>query len=595
MSFQKRTMKCGDARENNEGQEIILNGWVQNVRNLGGLIFIDLRDRYGLMQLIIEPENQAELAQRASELKQEFVIWAKGIIRKREKPNPKMPTGLVEMLVQDYGVINKAELPPFEVSDDIETSEEIKLQYRYLDLRRPILQNKFIVRNKVYQILHQYYYENDFLEVETPILMKSTPEGARDFLVPSRINRGKFYALPQSPQLYKQILMVSGFDRYMQIVKCFRDEDLRSDRQPEFTQVDVEMSFVDIDDVLTMTEGVIRRIWKEVLGMDIEKTFRRMPYHEAMSRYGSDKPDLRYDLELKELTPIVENCGFSVFTDNIKSGGIVAALNAKGCAEFSRKKIDELTNFAKKYGAKGLAWMKFEKGEVNSPIAKFLSENEIAEIKKATQAEDGDMILIVSDKWTRTYTVLGALRIEIAKQSGVYDKIKDKFSFHWVTEFPLFEYDEEADRFAAMHHAFTSPMDEDLHNLSTAPDKVRAKAYDLVVNGSELGGGSIRIHDPNIQHTIFELMNLGQQEIENKFGFFTKALKYGAPPHGGIALGLDRLVMTLCGTDNIRDVIAFPKTTSGLSLMDGCPSPVDDKQLGELAIKVVGSDTAKNI
>lgn len=588
MSFQKRTMKCGEPREEHVNQQITLNGWVQNVRNLGGLIFIDLRDRYGLMQLIIEPENQAELAQRATELKQEFVIWAKGTIRKREKPNPKMPTGYVEMLVSDYGIINKAELPPFEVSDDIETSEEIKLQYRYLDLRRPILQQKFIVRNQVYQILHKYYSDNDFLEVETPVLMKSTPEGARDFLVPSRINKGKFYALPQSPQLYKQILMVSGFDRYMQIVKCFRDEDLRSDRQPEFTQVDVEMSFVEIDDVLTMTEGVIRKIWKEVLGIEIEEKFRRMPYVEAMSKYGSDKPDLRYDLELKELTDAVKDCGFSVFADNIKAGGIVAALNAKGCAEFSRKKIDELTNLAKKYGAKGLAWMKFEKGEVNSPIAKFLNEQEIANIKEITKAEDGDLVLIVSDKWTRTYTVLGALRIEVAKLSGIYDKIKDKFSFHWVTEFPLFEYDEEADRYVAMHHAFTSPMDEDLHNLDTAPDKVRAKAYDLVVNGAELGGGSIRIHDSNIQKRIFELMNLGEEEIEAKFGYFTKALKYGAPPHGGIALGLDRIVMTLCGTDNIRDVIAFPKTTSGLSLMDGCPSPVDNAQLAELAIKVIG-------
>lgn len=588
MSFQKRTMKCGEPREEHVNQQITLNGWVQNVRNLGGLIFIDLRDRYGLMQLIIEPENQAELAQRATELKQEFVIWAKGTIRKREKPNPKMPTGYVEVLVSDYSIINKAELPPFEVSDDIETSEEIKLQYRYLDLRRPILQQKFIVRNQVYQILHKYYNDNDFLEVETPVLMKSTPEGARDFLVPSRINKGKFYALPQSPQLYKQILMVSGFDRYMQIVKCFRDEDLRSDRQPEFTQVDVEMSFVEIDDVLTMTEGVIRKIWKEVLGIEIEEKFRRMPYVEAMSKYGSDKPDLRYGLELKELTDAVKDCGFSVFADNIKAGGIVAALNAKGCSEFSRKKIDELTNLAKKYGAKGLAWMKFEKGEVNSPIAKFLNEQEIASIKEITKAEDGDLVLIVSDKWTRTYTVLGALRIEIAKLSGIYDKIKDKFSFHWVTEFPLFEYDDEADRYVAMHHAFTSPMDEDLHNLDTAPDKVRAKAYDLVVNGAELGGGSIRIHDSNIQKRIFELMNLGEEEIEAKFGYFTKALKYGAPPHGGIALGLDRIVMTLCGTDNIRDVIAFPKTTSGLSLMDGCPSPVDNVQLAELAIKVIG-------
>ncbi len=587
MNFLKRTMLCGEPRDSHIGKNVILNGWVQNVRNLGGLIFIDLRDRNGLMQLVIEPENQKELAERATELKQEYVIWAKGDIRKREKSNEKMPTGLVEMLVQDYGIINKAELPPFEILNDIETSEEIKLQYRYLDLRRPVLLNKFVVRNKVYQILHQYYYENNFLEVETPVLMKSTPEGARDFLVPSRINKGKFYALPQSPQLYKQILMISGFDRYMQIVKCFRDEDLRSDRQPEFTQVDVEMSFVDIDDVLSMTEGLIKRIWKEVLGIEIENKFKRMTYVEAMSRYGSDKPDLRYDLELKDITEVVKNCGFSVFKDNISNGGNVAVLNAKGCADFSRKKIDELTNLAKKYGAKGLAWMKFENGEINSPIAKFLQENEINEIKNIAHAENGDLLLFVSDKWTKTYTILGALRIEIAKLSGIYEKIKNDYSFHWVTEFPLFEYDEESNRYVAMHHAFTSPMDEDVELLNTAPDKARAKAYDLVINGAELGGGSIRIHDSKVQQKIFELMNLGPEEIESKFGFFTKALKYGAPPHGGIALGLDRIIMTLCNTDNIRDVIAFPKTTSGLSLMDGCPSAVDIKQLNELSINVI--------
>lgn len=586
MNFLKRTKKCGELREANANEEVVLNGWVSNVRNLGGLIFIDLRDRYGLVQLVIEPENYAELAERAAELRSEYVIWAKGVVRKRESPNQKMPTGLIEVLLSDYGLINKAELPPFEISDDIETSEEIKLQYRYLDLRRPSLQQKFMVRNHVYQIMHQYYFENEFLEVETPVLMKSTPEGARDFLVPSRINKGKFYALPQSPQLYKQILMVSGFDRYMQIVKCFRDEDLRSDRQPEFTQVDVEMSFVDIDDVIEMTEGVIQRTWKEVLGMDIARNFRRMTYHEAMTNYGSDKPDLRYDLKITTITDLVKDCGFGVFTDNINNGGVVALINAKSCSGFSRKNIDGLTDLAKKYGAKGLAWMKYDNGEVNSPIAKFLSEEQIKNILEAAGAENGDLLLFVSDKWTRTYTVLGALRIEVAKQSGIFDKIKDNFSFSWVTEFPLFEYDEEENRYVAMHHAFTSPMDEDIDLLNTAPDEARAKAYDLVINGAEVGGGSIRIHDRNVQQKIFELMNMTEEDIENKFGFFTKALKYGAPPHGGIALGLDRLVMTLCKTDNIRDVIAFPKTTSGISLMDGCPTAVDNKQLGELAIAV---------
>jgi aspartyl-tRNA synthetase len=587
MAFNKRTIRCGEIRESHIGEELVFNGWVQNVRNLGGLIFIDLRDRYGLSQLVIEPENQPALAERAVELKQEFVIWAKGTIRKREKPNAKMPTGMVEVALSDYGVINRAELPPFEISDDIETSEEIKLQYRYLDLRRPSLQNKFIVRNRLYQAVHSYFYDNDFIEVETPVLMKSTPEGARDFLVPSRINKGKFYALPQSPQLYKQILMISGFDRYMQIVKCFRDEDLRSDRQPEFTQVDLEMSFVEMDDVMSLIEGFIIKTWKDLLGMDIESSFRRIPYAEAMSKYGSDKPDLRYDLELKEVSDLVANCGFAVFTDNIKNGGTVAALNAKGCGSYSRKNIDQLTDLAKKYGAKGLAYIKLDKGEISSPIAKFLSEEEMKSILERCQAEDGDLILFVSDKWTRTFTVLGALRIEIAKQTGLVEKVKDKFAFAWVTEFPMFEYDENENRYAAMHHAFTSPMDEDVELLNTAPDKARAKAYDLVINGAEVGGGSIRIHDSAVQQRIFELMNFGEKEIENKFGYFIKALKYGAPPHGGLALGLDRLVMTLCGTDNIRDVIAFPKTTSGLSLMDGCPSPVDEKQLQELAISVI--------
>jgi aspartyl-tRNA synthetase len=586
MNFEKRTKKCGQLSESDVAQEIVLNGWVSNVRNLGGLIFIDLRDRYGLVQLVIEPENTPVLAERATNLRSEYVIWVKGTVRNRENPNPKMPTGLIEVLLSDYGLINKAELPPFEINDDIETSEEIRLQYRYLDLRRPILQQKFMVRNHVCQIMHQYYFENEFLEVETPVLMKSTPEGARDFLVPSRINKGKFYALPQSPQLYKQILMVSGFDKYMQIVKCFRDEDLRSDRQPEFTQVDVEMSFVDIDDILEMTEGVIQRVWKEVLAIDIERNFPRMTYHDAMSNYGSDKPDLRYDLRINTISDLVKDCSFGVFTDNINNGGIVAVINAKGCSHFSRKNIDGLTDLAKKYGAKGLAWMKYDNDQVNSPIAKFLNENETKGILEAANAENGDLLLFVSDKWTRTYTALGALRIEVAKQSGIFDKIKNNFNFSWVTEFPLFEYDEIEDRHVAMHHAFTSPMDEDIELLSTSPEKARAKAYDLVINGAEVGGGSIRIHDNKVQQKIFELMNMTDEDIENKFGFFTKSLIFGAPPHGGIALGLDRLVMTLCHTDNIRDVIAFPKTTSGISLMDGCPTSVDEKQLDELAIAV---------
>lgn len=580
-------MMCGDPRPEHVGKDVILNGWVSNVRNLGGLMFIDLRDRYGLVQLVIEPETQAELYQRATELRSEYVIWVHGVIRKRENPNPKMPTGLVEVVLDDYGIINKSALPPFEIADTTEASEEIRLQYRFLDLRRKALLRNFEVRNEVYQILHKYFHENGFLEVETPVLMRSTPEGARDFLVPSRINKGRFYALPQSPQLYKQILMISGFDKYMQIVKCFRDEDLRSDRQPEFTQVDVEMSFVKTDDVLTLIEGLIVRIWKEILGMDIDKKFRRMTYDEAMTRYGSDKPDLRYELELKQINEIAEKCGFSVFSDCVKNGGIVGVLNAKGCGKYSRKQLDALTELAKKYGAKGMAWMKFEGGKTTSSFLKYMNDEEIEEIKTKAEAEDGDLLLFVSDKKIKALTALGALRIQIAKMCGIFDKIKDKFSFHWVVEFPLFEWDETENRFSAMHHAFTAPMEEDIEFLKTDTGRVRSNTYDLVINGAECGGGSIRIHDSEVQKIIFELMNLTDEQIETKFGWFVKALTFGAPPHGGLALGLDRLIMTLCGTDNIRDVIVFPKTTSGLGLMDGCPAGVDERQLSDLGIAVV--------
>lgn len=585
MNWHKRTTKCGEVRLGNVGEEVILNGWVDGVRDMGGLIFFDLRDRYGLVQAVIEPENAAELAERAKELRSEFVVWAKGIVRKRENPNTNIPTGLFEVVLSDFGIISKSDVPPFEIKDDIGTNEEIKLRYRYIDLRRPIMQKYFIIRNHTYHVTHSYFYDNDFIEVETPVLMKSTPEGARDFLVPSRINKGKFYALPQSPQIFKQILMVSGFDRYMQIVKCFRDEDLRSDRQPEFTQIDVEMSFVEQDDILAMTEGFIVKLWKEVLGFDVQAPFLRMSYEEAMTRFGSDKPDLRFDMEIQNITDIVRKSEFKVFADVIAENGLIGLINAKGCASYSRKQLDELTEFAKKYGAKGLAWIKFlEGGEVNSPIAKFLSEVEIAQIKAAANAEDGDLILISSDKKYRALTILGALRLEIAKRCGIMDKIKDKFSFHWVVDFPLFEYDEEARRYIAMHHPFTAPKDEDIHLLDSAPDKARAKAYDLVVNGAELGGGSIRIHREEVQKKMFGLLGLTEENADEKFGYLLKALKYGAPPHGGIALGLDRIIMTLAGTDNIRDVIAFPKTTAGLSLMDGSPSEVDTEQLSDLGL-----------
>lgn len=587
MSFPKRTVTCGQLRKEDSGTEVVLNGWIATVRDMGGLVFIDLRDRYGITQLVITPEEQPELAERSRDLKSEFVIWAKGRVRERENPNPKIPTGLIEIDLADFGILSKAELPIFEIDDTIEANEELKLTYRYLDLRRPKLQKKFIIRNQIYQIVHSYFAEYDFIEVETPVLMKSTPEGARDYLVPSRIHKGKFYALPQSPQLYKQILMMSGFDRYVQIVKCFRDEDLRSDRQPEFTQIDLEMSFVDQIDVQTIVEGLFVRLWKEILGIDIPRPFLRMSYDEAMSKYGSDKPDIRFDMEISTVSHIAVNTDFKVFSEAVKSGGVVALINAKGCAFYSRKQLDELTEFAKKYGAKGLAWIKFTNEGVNSPIAKFLSDDIVEQFRIAANAEEGDLLLIAADIPHTAYTVLGALRLEIARRQGILEGLKDVYSFHWVVDFPMFERDIETQRYVAMHHPFTSPRDEDISKLSSDVTSIKAKAYDIVCNGAEVGGGSIRIHSSEVQSKIFELLGLSTEEAQSKFGFLLKALKYGTPPHGGIALGLDRIAMILSGTDNIRDVIAFPKTTSGLSLMDGCPSEVDEKQLTELNLKII--------
>ncbi|NLO19995.1 MAG: aspartate--tRNA ligase [Ignavibacteria bacterium] len=590
MHFKKRNANCGELRKENTNKEVILNGWVQTVRDMGGLIFIDLRDRWGLTQLVIEPETNPELAAKSKELKSEYVIWAEGKVRERENPNSKMPTGLIEVLLKDFEIINKSELPPFEIIDDLDTNEESRLKYRFLDLRRPTLQGNFDIRNKLYQVTHQYFAKHNFYEVETPILMKSTPEGARDFLVPSRINKGKFYALPQSPQLYKQILMISGFERYVQIAKCFRDEDLRSDRQPEFTQIDVEMSFANADEVLELTEGFFKMLWKDVLNMDIQTPFLRMTYEEAMMRFGSDKPDLRFGLELSDITKHLQGTDFKVFSDTIESKGIISCLNAKACASYSRKNIDDLTELAKKYGAKGLAWIKFADGKVNSPISKFLTEEEISNILKETGAENGDLLLIVSDKKYKALTVLGALRLEIARREKILEQVKNQFSFSWVVDFPLLEFDEEDNRFVALHHPFTSPLEQDLNLFYEKPEIARANAYDIVVNGAELGGGSIRIHQREIQEQMFKLLGLSKEEQISKFGYFLDALKYGAPPHGGIALGLDRIVMTLCGTENIRDVIAFPKTTSGLSLMDGCPSQVEKKQLNELGLRLLKED-----
>lgn len=586
MSFKKRNVNCGELREDNQNKEVVLNGWVASRRDLGGLIFLDIRDRWGITQVVIEPENTPDLAERAKEIRSEFVIWVQGSVRKRESINKNIPTGLIEVVASDFAIINKSELPPFEINDDIEVSEELKLRYRYLDLRRHSLLKKFIVRNKLYQVMHKYYADNDFLEVETPILMKSTPEGARDFLVPSRINKGKFYALPQSPQIFKQILMISGFDRYVQITKCFRDEDLRSDRQPEFTQIDVEMSFIDQDDIISVTEGFFRELWKEVLNIELDNKFLQMTYKEAMERYGSDKPDLRFGSEIVNITDVVKNTEFKVFQDIIADNGIIACINAKNCGKYSRKNIDELTDFAKKYGAKGLAYIKIENGEIKSPISKFLKDEELNAIIKSADAKDGDLILISSDKWKRALTILGALRLEIAKREEWIKKSDKKYAFLWVVDFPLFEYDEDEGRYYSMHHPFTSPMEEDLHLLDSDPSAVRSKGYDIVCNGYEIGGGSIRIHNMDIQQLMFQHLGISEQDIEDKFGFLIKALKFGAPPHGGIALGLDRIVMILTGTENIRDVIAFPKTTSGLSLMDGSPANVDNSQLSELGLQL---------
>lgn len=587
MKFLQRTVNCGELNESNVDQIVVLNGWVNIKRDLGSLVFIDIRDRYGITQLVIECETNDTAAKIALDIKSEYVIAAKGKVRRRENPNKNIPTGLIEVVVDEVQIINKADLPPFEIAGENEASEELRLKYRYLDLRRNKIQNKLLIRNEVYKIIHDYYYENGFVEVETPVLMKSTPEGARDFLVPSRINKGKFYALPQSPQIFKQILMVSGYDRYMQIVKCFRDEDLRSDRQPEFTQIDIEMSFINQDDIIEVNENFIKTLWKKVLNYDVQTPFPRLSYKDAMSRFGSDKPDQRFGMELVSIKNLVLNSEFVVFKSVIESNGDIIAINAKGCANYSRKQIDDLTEYAKKYGAKGLAWIKIQDGEIKSPIAKFLSEDELNSIINQTNLEENDLLLISSDTWTKACTIQGALRLKIAKDEGILDKLKDVFHFSWVVDFPLFEKDEESGQIYAMHHPFTSPHPDDLDVLNEDHTKARALAHDMVINGHEVGGGSIRIHDSSVQSKMFSLLGLTEEDANDKFGFLLDALKYGAPPHGGIAFGLDRLVMLLSGTDNIRDVIAFPKTTSGLSLMDGSPSFVDDNQLAELGVQLL--------
>ncbi|WP_294745425.1 aspartate--tRNA ligase [uncultured Exiguobacterium sp.] len=579
-----RTHMNGQVTEEVIGQHVQLKGWVQKRRDLGGLIFLDLRDRSGIVQIVFQPEN--EQAHRLAEsIRSEYVLDIKGHVIARENPNPNIPTGQVEVVADEVVILNAAKMTPFPISEEAEqTSEDLRLKYRYLDLRRPSLQETFRLRSKASNIMRNFLDEQDFLEVETPILTKSTPEGARDYLVPSRVHPGEFYALPQSPQLFKQLLMVSGFERYFQIARCFRDEDLRADRQPEFTQVDIETSFMDIEDLYAMMESMMTRVMKETLGKDIVTPFPRMPYAEAMSRYGSDKPDTRFGLELIDVAEAVKGAGFKVFDMALEAGGEVKALNVKGAAErFSRKDIDKLQEFTAIYGAKGLAWVKVTAEGLNGPIAKFFDEEATARLTAATDAEAGDLLLFVAAKASIVADSLGALRQKLAKELDLIDE--SVFNFLWVTDFPLVTYEEEEGRFYANHHPFTMPRREDLELLETDPGKVLAVAYDLVLNGYELGGGSQRIYERDIQERMFKLLGFTEEEANEQFGFLMEAFEYGTPPHAGIALGLDRLVMLLAGRSNLRDTIAFPKTASASDLLTAAPSPVSDAQLNDLSIR----------
>lgn len=585
LSGLKRTHMCGLLTENEVGCEAVVMGWVQRRRDLGGLIFIDLRDRTGIVQVVFD-QSLGDVFKKAEKVRNEYVLAVVGDVVKRDEEtyNPNISTGTIEIRAKDLKILSVSDTPPFMIEDDVNVSESVRLKYRYLDLRRPKMQNYLMTRSKVAKIVRDYLIDHGFLEIETPYLTKSTPEGARDFLVPSRLQPGTFYALPQSPQLFKQLLMIAGYDRYFQLARCFRDEDLRADRQPDFTQIDIEMSFVEEDDVIELNEGLLKKVFGDVLGIELKTPFLRLTYQEAMERFGSDKPDLRFGMELKDLSDILKETNFNVFRSALSKGSI-RAINAEGCGEkFSRREIDALVDLAKDFGAKGLAWISIDSDGPKSPILKFLKEEEINGIIKRLNAKPGDLLLIVADEDAVVFNVLGRLRLHLGRKLGLMKK--DDYKFVWVVDFPLLEWNEEEHRYTAMHHPFTAPKDEDIPLLDSQPQRVRAKAYDIVLNGVELGGGSIRIHSTDIQEKMFKVLGFTNESAWERFGFLMEAFKYGAPPHGGIAYGFDRLIMLLTGTDNIRDVIAFPKTQNGSCLLTDAPSPVDLKQLRELHIKV---------
>ena len=582
----RRTNYCGDLRVNDLEKEVVLMGWVQKSRDLGPLVFVDLRDRTGISQIVFKSDENRELYNKAKNLKSEYVIAVKGRVSERESKNPDIPTGDIEIIAEELKLLDTAQTPKIYIKDDDNVSEEMKLKYRFLDLRKPSMQKNIMMRAEISKAFRDFLYDNGFIDIETPFLGKPTPEGARDYLVPSRVNEGQFYALPQSPQLYKQMLMISGFDRYFQIVKCFRDEDLRANRQPEFTQVDIEMSFVDIDDVIEVNERLIQYIFKRVKGIDLKLPFNRMTYKEAMERFGSDKPDLRYGFKIKDITDIAGKLDFDLFKNSIEEGKEVRAINFNGlCDKYSRKQLDKLTKYVKGLNASGLIWIKFEKDmKVNSSINKFITDDFVNDIRERFYAKENDLILIIIDKKEKVLDYLGSLRTHVASDHVCFKK--DDFAITWIVDFPLFEYDEEEGRYVAKHHPFTHPVDEDVEKLENIPETCKAKAYDIVINGDEIGGGSIRINNSDLQNKMFRALNLSEEDVNNKFGFFIEALKYGTPPHGGIAYGLDRFVMTLLNVNSIKDVIAFPKTQSATCLLTGAPSVISKEQLEELSIDI---------